>query len=130
MPLFKCEKCGCIENTAISSYWEALHSKTEKLCSECGEPFKWHGSFPKRGADESGYKADANGFLHSPVEIATDPKLAALRDCPYCSHSISDHRTTLFGQECSGRDWHDDSSYRCQCTGDKLQKKEPEDDAT
>lgn len=51
MPLFICAKCGCIDNTAISSYWhldigghfndleyypplEAYRNKP--LCSECG----------------------------------------------------------------------------------------------
>jgi len=43
MPLFKCEKCGCLENTALSSYWY----KEKKLCSECGSG-KWHGCFKKR----------------------------------------------------------------------------------
>ncbi len=47
MSLFRCEKCGCIENTAMCGYWW----KEEKpaLCSECDPKFgKWHNCFPKR----------------------------------------------------------------------------------
>ncbi|HLP05090.1 MAG TPA: hypothetical protein VK152_06650 [Paludibacter sp.] len=70
MPLFKCEKCGCIENTALGHYWsrnwtEFKGTEFEKaLCSECtpivypnGElnkraTGKWHGQFPKELATE------------------------------------------------------------------------------
>lgn len=71
MPLFKCSKCGCCENTALGWHWTAelmvdrvdLSDVGEEyydkpLCSECaptkfksGEPtrftHKWHGKFPK-----------------------------------------------------------------------------------
>ena len=48
MPLFKCSKCGCVENTACYNYWMRVHKK-EPLCSECDpEIGKWHGHFPKR----------------------------------------------------------------------------------
>jgi len=45
MPLFKCQKCGVIENTALSPYsW----TSKEKLCSECDLRIgKWHGKFEK-----------------------------------------------------------------------------------
>ena len=65
MPLFICEKCFCIENTALGRYWtkdsENLWSEEDRgkaLCSEC-EPThykdgsvnsdggKWHGKFTK-----------------------------------------------------------------------------------
>jgi hypothetical protein len=45
MPLFRCEKCGVIENTALS-----LCSWTSKvkLCSQCcPEQKKWHGRFKR-----------------------------------------------------------------------------------
>jgi len=46
MSLFKCEKCGCLENTALCRYW--IRKKGEKaLCSECNSG-KWHNCFPKR----------------------------------------------------------------------------------
>lgn len=46
MPLFICEKCGAIENTALGYYWPARYCKEPALCSECytGE---WHGRFEK-----------------------------------------------------------------------------------
>lgn len=70
MGLFICEKCGCVENTALGHYWsrkdfdwynwdEANEKfKGKALCSECGpksycdtgEPTKfgkWHGKFDK-----------------------------------------------------------------------------------
>lgn len=64
MPLFICENCGCIENTALGHYWsrkfvkfkdETMNGKA--LCSECtptefedgskSDGGKWHGRFPK-----------------------------------------------------------------------------------
>jgi hypothetical protein len=64
--LFVCDKCGCIENTALGWYWGAfMKDLTTKetygkvFCSECaptefpdGEKTrftgKWHDHFPKR----------------------------------------------------------------------------------
>ena len=66
MSLFVCDKCGCIENTALGWYWGAfMKDLTTKetygkvFCSECaptefpdGEKTrftgKWHDHFPKR----------------------------------------------------------------------------------
>ena len=46
MPVFICENCGCIENTAVSNYWS--RGSGPALCSECDpEIGKWHGRFPK-----------------------------------------------------------------------------------
>ena len=61
MPLFRCEQCGCVENTALSNYWtrdrDEQFNKIEPtppaLCSECDpEIGEWHGRFPKRQWDE------------------------------------------------------------------------------
>ena len=69
MPLFRCEKCGCIENTALGHFWsrsiqDFKGTEFEKaLCSECTPSFypdgsktknggKWHGHFPKEQATE------------------------------------------------------------------------------
>lgn len=73
MPIFKCENCGCLENTALGFYWFAdkvdrydwsgiEERKGMKLCSECapqkfksGEKTgygKWHNKFPKRKPTE------------------------------------------------------------------------------
>ena len=45
MPLFQCQKCGVVENTALSlCSWISK----KKLCSECcPAQKKWHGKFPK-----------------------------------------------------------------------------------
>jgi len=63
MPLFRCTKCGCVENTALGHYW-MTPDKPE--CSEC-HTGKWHNRFPKRSA--SGYKIEQGGFLWSQEEI-------------------------------------------------------------
>ena len=70
MSIFKCEKCGCAENTALGWYWAAKvcaedadwsevgeEYKGKHLCSECAPKYykdgtptglgKWHGHFPK-----------------------------------------------------------------------------------
>ena len=63
MSLYNCEKCGCIENTALGFYWTRdwkdwpLEYRDKKLCSECGPPKfsdgvptgfgEWHGLFQK-----------------------------------------------------------------------------------
>ena len=47
MSLFRCEKCNCIENTALSGY--NYRGNKKALCSECDpEIGKWHNHFPKR----------------------------------------------------------------------------------
>lgn len=83
MSLFVCAKCGCVDNTATSSYWmltneymvdkfdyakELQPYKGMALCSECGRlatspdgrdvvvPGKWHGKFPKEKATEEQLK--------------------------------------------------------------------------
>jgi hypothetical protein len=68
MPCFVCEKCGCIENTAIGHYWSRTKIFFKEgslspelvgkpLCIECTPLFyndrspsgggKWHGLFAK-----------------------------------------------------------------------------------
>lgn len=64
MPLFKCQKCGAVENTATGQYW----GYDEKQCSECATG-KWHGQFDKKNATESGYFKDSAGFLYGPDEV-------------------------------------------------------------
>lgn len=84
MPLFRCDNCGCVENTAVSNYatrnmadiWPAEYVG-KSLCSECGPPTykdgtsseygKWHGRFEKRSAN--GMLIDQNGQLWSQGQI-------------------------------------------------------------
>lgn len=69
MPIFKCAKCGCAENTALGLYWTrhlinnydwsdvGEEYKGKPLCSECAPTHfasgdetgygKWHNRFPK-----------------------------------------------------------------------------------
>jgi hypothetical protein len=71
MSLFRCEECGCVENTATSNYWGRQYTEkrepgdTRKLCSECDpEVGVWHGEFPKESAN--GWKIDAQGWVWHP----------------------------------------------------------------
>jgi len=61
MPLFVCDKCKVVENTACGHYWtrnmgleDGKKEDSRALCSECmpgpdylGRGGKWHGKFPK-----------------------------------------------------------------------------------
>lgn len=71
MPLFVCDECNCIENTALGHYWGRNHTKFKDsskngkvLCSECAPSEfedgsinsnwgKWHNQFEKRKAEKS-----------------------------------------------------------------------------
>ena len=48
MPLFVCENCNCVDNTACGgTFWKVLHERGGKLlCCECNSG-KWHNKFPK-----------------------------------------------------------------------------------
>lgn len=59
MPIFRCSRCGCVENTATSSYWSQVG---DHICSEC-ETGKWHNLFHKVSA--VGYLIGSDGFLYS-----------------------------------------------------------------
>jgi len=69
MPIFRCDKCGCVENTAASGYWHRFtdyhgDKPPPALCSECDpEIGKWHGMFPKESA--KGMLLASDGFLYS-----------------------------------------------------------------
>jgi hypothetical protein len=84
MSLFKCGKCGCIENTAVSHYW-TREKGTPPLCSECDpEIGKWHGRFPKQSAEGM---IEKNGYLISPEKDALDKATeAALKSLPNVKH--------------------------------------------
>ena len=95
MSLFVCAKCGCVDNTATSSYWmltneymvdkfdyakELQPYKGMGLCSECGRlatspdgrdvvvPGKWHGKFPKEKATEEQLKKEQDILLQETIE--------------------------------------------------------------
>jgi len=53
MSIFKCEKCGCAENTALCRY-NFREKDSPALCSECDPKIgKWHNSFPKKKYKEA-----------------------------------------------------------------------------
>lgn len=46
MPLFICDRCKCVDNTATSDFWlQARLASTERLCTEC-RTGTWHDRFP------------------------------------------------------------------------------------
>lgn len=79
MSIFRCSKCGCVENTATSNYWTQKFpmetgGKELKdaviLCSQCDpEIGQWHGSFPRMAA--KGFILCSDGFLYSKEEVAS-----------------------------------------------------------
>lgn len=84
MSVFRCTKCNCVENTAVSHYWTRPKG-SPPLCSECDpEIGKWHGRFPKQSADEL---VEKDGFLISKEEDAEQKALEiALQSLPSVKH--------------------------------------------
>lgn len=50
MPLYVCDHCRAVENTALGKFWLRRPRKLPVLCSECATG-EWHGRFPKRQYD-------------------------------------------------------------------------------
>lgn len=79
MSIFRCSKCGCVENTATSNYWTQRYpmeigGKELKdaviLCSQCDpEINQWHGDFPRMAA--KGFILCSDGFLYSKEDVAS-----------------------------------------------------------
>jgi hypothetical protein len=75
MSIFRCDKCGCIDNTATSNYWEQRYpfgggESKPVLCTECDpEVGKWHGCFDKRSA--KGLLLASDGFLYAKDDMKT-----------------------------------------------------------
>lgn len=67
MPIFKCEQCGCVENTALCLYWKNKRTEEKLLCSAC-DPLinRWHGVFAKKKATDFNYYIGEDGFLYNP----------------------------------------------------------------
>lgn len=91
MPLFICDKCNVIENTALGFYWSRnRESWTDAslnrlaLCSECTPKIfadgsktglgKWHGKFPKEIATkETVLEIGLENFVISrPLDVLFD----------------------------------------------------------
>jgi hypothetical protein len=74
MSLFKCNECGCVENTATSGFW--FKGDGPALCSECDPAIGfWHGLFPKEDADAAGYvprKVDSPFIERRPADVIGD----------------------------------------------------------
>ena len=75
MSLFQCEECGCVENTALCSYWSRLlREDSRKLCSACTpDKFsdgtnnrkggRWHGRFKRIYLPKGMFKTNKVGNL-------------------------------------------------------------------
>jgi len=82
MPIFKCSKCGVIDNTATSGYWHRYMSLEKgqtpppPLCSQCDpEIGQWHGRFERNTPGELKVVEGPDGFYYDPE----DKYLAKLR---------------------------------------------------
>lgn len=54
MPIFECEQCHCVDNTALTSFWwDVFQENKAALCSQC-DPNRgqWHYEFPRMSAEE------------------------------------------------------------------------------
>lgn len=69
MPLFVCQKCLHVENTALSDYWVQEMDAHERggafgpVCSEC-RTGDWHGQFPKTHINDTHYVEDGKFLKH------------------------------------------------------------------
>lgn len=62
MPLFVCDTCGCVDNTAMpgNNFYEV--DDKSQLCTECYNG-KWHGEFPKMKAKKFSKKYPKERFI-------------------------------------------------------------------
>ena len=78
MPIFRCEECGCIENTACCNYWMRKNEGEPLVCSRCDPVIgEWHGRFSQRSA--GGMLIDQNGYLWSQESVDAGQLPAAYR---------------------------------------------------
>jgi len=69
MPIFKCEKCEAVENTACCNFWTRRSNGQPLLCSECDPDIgEWHNLFEKRNYREALYVETPSGFLEPAAE--------------------------------------------------------------
>jgi hypothetical protein len=75
MPIFKCSKCGVIDNTATSGYWHRFmdvnpgETPPPALCSQCDPTIgTWHDHFPRKTAIELGVVEGPDGFYYDPED--------------------------------------------------------------
>ena len=61
MSLYRCEKCGCYDNTGLTDYWVRKFEGLAALCSDCSPGLVWHGRWPKESV--VGMLIDPRGFL-------------------------------------------------------------------
>jgi hypothetical protein len=68
VPLYVCEACGTLDNTAIGPYWPRVRRRrgdptVRILCSPCAVPgVEWHGLLPRTQYDPE---------LHGAMDPAT-----------------------------------------------------------
>jgi len=52
MPLFVCDECNSVDNTATSHYWQSHMAGTPALCSACDpKSGRWHDIFERETWD-------------------------------------------------------------------------------
>jgi hypothetical protein len=82
MPLFICEKCKCIENTALGHYWGRNHVNFKlselsgkALCSECTPKEYSDGTKTDKGNWHNYFKKEVfNTEFHNPKDYLNSDK--------------------------------------------------------
>jgi hypothetical protein len=68
MAIFRCSKCSCEDDTALSNYWSARLREMPAICSACDPKIgKWHGEFPQK--NETLKAVDPGGSVKSLVGL-------------------------------------------------------------
>lgn len=61
MPLFVCDRCENVDNTAMSGFWADKRTNKRKLCTRCRTD-TWHEKFDEIKRDEYVNKYGEVGF--------------------------------------------------------------------
>jgi hypothetical protein len=70
MPLFLCDRCDAVENTALGRFWVPVGEP--RICSACSTG-KWHGLFPQQFGAEAAALIGVQQFIHPPELTGGDP---------------------------------------------------------
>lgn len=69
MSIFRCSKCGYVDNTALTNHYKVLVNGADPLCSECDPDLaKWHGRFKRMTPEELNVVEGPDGYLYDPKD--------------------------------------------------------------
>lgn len=81
MPVFACENCGCVENTAVSGGYRQRMRGAQMRCAKC-DPARgrWHGQFPRKHTREYALHVGPDRMLYSPDDERAPRPLTPFAD--------------------------------------------------